>query len=100
LGKPRDIINLMLTPVTEGKLWAHGIALADALSVLDGQYETFMNPRNSERRLLIGLDRSQHLLALVVERTDDKGIALLITGWPSSPGEASRFVRAGGTRYG
>ena len=92
-------VNVRITAATEDELWRHGLSLDDALSVIDeGGYRTFRDSKREGRRILIGRDRSGRLLTLVLEAVN-KTTSRLITGWPSSPAEQTKYDRPGGSQY-
>jgi hypothetical protein len=95
-----DVASLLVTDATEQKLWAHGLALADALEVLDaGEFWTFADTKSDPRRYMIGPDSSGRLITLIIEAVDDEGTCVLVTGWPSNTHESTLFSRPGGTQY-
>lgn len=90
-----DVVReLLAIAEAVGKLGARAISIDEAQQLLDNQYVIVRNPRRGRgqeqaiaRRLLIGQTDGGRVLTLVVERTQDPGTWLLITGWEASARE-------------
>lgn len=66
----------------EDKFWAHGLAVAHVLQVLDGPHRIKRN--RHERRashLVVGLDRQGRCIAVPVEPTHEYGVWRPVTAW-------------------
>lgn len=90
-----DVVHELLA-ITEAvrKLGSRSISIGEAQQLLDNRYVIVRNRRRGPgpepsvaRRLLIGRTDGGRVLTLVVERTQDPGTWLLITGWESTARE-------------
>jgi hypothetical protein len=83
--------ELMATKAAVDKLGARGISTDEAEQLPRNRHVTVRNPREAprgtERRILIGCTDGGRHLTLVIERTDDRSIWLVVTGWPATPNE-------------
>ena len=83
--------ELVATKTAVDKLGARGISTREAEQLPRNQHVTVRNPREAphgrERHILIGRTNGGRRLTLVIERTDDQSIWLIVTGWPATPNE-------------
>jgi hypothetical protein len=82
-----------------GKLGGRAISIDETQQLLDNRYVIVRNPRRGRsreqaiaRRLIIGETDGGRTLTLVVERTQDLGRWLLITGWEATARERKLLV--------
>lgn len=92
---PEEVIELLLTEATLGKLGARNIAAGEAERVLRNAHVVVRNPRAPDpgsRRLLIGLTDGRRCLTLVIERTIEPTTWVGITGWESTAVERKLLI--------
>lgn len=93
---------------TDEHLWQHGLRFVDAIAVWAGPAKYFEQPelleddgygrigKRAERTLMIGPDRGGRLLTIVLELPDALRESHVVTGWPSTSAEQSRYHQPGG----
>jgi len=83
--------ELLATRASVDKLGARGISTREAEQLPRNHHVTTHNPReapaDAERVLLIGRTDGGRRLTLVIERTEDPSVWLIVTGWPATVGE-------------
>jgi hypothetical protein len=90
-----DVVReLLATAEAVRKLDGRAISIDESQRLLDNRYVIVRNPRRGRsrqhaiaRRLVVGRTDGGRALTLVVERTQDPGTWLLITGWEATPRE-------------
>ena len=85
------VYRLLATKAAVDKLGGRGISTKEAEQLSRNRHVTVRNPRDarqdSERRILIGRTDGGRYLTLVIERTDDPSVWLIVTGWPATTNE-------------
>ena len=93
---------------TEEELAAHGLDFFDALEVYDGPAKFFPQAaqqvrdpggqwREQPARLrMIGPNASGRLLTIVLELPSALRVSHVVTGYPASPGQRTRYHQPGG----
>ncbi|MGA7703956.1 MAG: hypothetical protein WB998_03560 [Solirubrobacteraceae bacterium] len=83
--------ELIATKAAGDKLGARGISTDEAEQIPRNHHVTVRNPREptrgAKRHILIGCTDGGRRLTLVIERTDDPSVWLVVTGWPATPNE-------------
>lgn len=93
---------------TDDHLWKHGLDYRDAVVVWVGPAKYFEQQEaeesgdagrlrvRPERTIMIGPDASGRLLTFILELPDHHEESHVVTGWPSTIGEQSRYHQPGG----
>lgn len=83
--------ELLATKAAVDKLGARGISTREAEQLPRNHHLTTNNPREApggaERVLLIGRTDGGRRLTLVIERTEDPSVWLIVTGWSATVNE-------------
>ncbi len=83
--------ELVATKAAVDKLGARGISTDEAEQLPRNSHVVVRNPRQAaggtERRILIGCTDGGRYITLVIERTGDPSVWLVVTGWPATPNE-------------
>ena len=94
--------------VTDEHLWKHGLRFDDAIAVWQGPAKYFDQPESIEtdelgrfrrrppRTLMIGPDEGLRWLTFILELPNRDEESHVVTGWPSTLGEQSRYHQPGG----
>lgn len=93
---------------SDAHLWKHGVLYGDADEVWEGRAKYFDQDSEyfadeggklrlrPERLVMIGPDFSGRLLTIILEPPDDGGFSHVVTGWPSTRAERTRYDQPGG----
>jgi hypothetical protein len=83
--------ELVATRAAIDKLGARGISTKEAKQLPHNYHVTTSNPSpapaGQDRHILVGRTDGGRRLTLVIERTLDPSVWLVITGWPTTPSE-------------
>lgn len=96
---PETVHRLQVTLVAIGKLARRGISVGEARQLIGNPKLLLRNvgrtrtPRELTRRLMIGQTDGGRRLTLVIERTGDPGIWLIVTGWKATERERKMLRR-------
>jgi hypothetical protein len=89
--RPARVHELVATRAAVDKLGARGISAKEAEQLPRNRHVTTTNPSptptDAERHILIGRTDGGRRVTLVIERTHDPSIWLIITGWPTTINE-------------
>jgi hypothetical protein len=90
--------QLLATDFALDKLAARGIAAEEVEQLLRNRHVTVRNPRGGadagKRVLVVGATDGGRLLTLVIERTLDPAVWLVVTGWASTATERNLLARS------
>jgi len=91
------ISQLLVTDVALDKLGARGISAGEVQQLVGNDHVVVGNPRGGRqsdtRRLLLGVTDDGRALTIVIERTVDPTIWLIVTGWNSTAVERNLLGR-------
>ena len=100
--------GLISNEASDDELWRHGLRFQDADDVWAGPAKYFNQAerlradednwlhRQPRRLKMIGPNASGRLLTLILELPNADGYSHVVTGWPSSAGDRSRYNQRGG----
>lgn len=95
-----DTYELLPGGDAEEHLWQHRLYVEDAYEVVDeGRYKVFPDGGHAGRLKIIGPDRGNRLLTIIVTKVDDLGRMFIVTGWPADTEESTLYSRPGGTQH-
>lgn len=90
-----DVWDLEFDDVNREELHAHGISIAVALEVVDGDPRAIPNRAKGGAPVLLIGPTSKGLVSLPIDPTNLYGVHRPRTGYPSKPAEVKRYRQMG-----
>ena len=93
---------------SDAHLWKHGLLYGDADEVWEGRAKYFDQDSKyftddngnlrlrPDRLVMIGPDAGRRLLTVILDPPDEGGFSHVVTGWPSTRAEKTRYDQSGG----